>query len=163
MLAACQVSKLYKSRGCNFRRQEMVNSTVPGVAASLVRRKPGKLLRCVHCQAPRRTYSLCKTWNLKTLAMTAILLIVSGYNVEEVQILWFFPAILHVRCLLYPVFDGCLPIVNCSGIDERMVDTCSTSVFRHSHYGPLASQPAPHNVVNVPTKKYSKALSSFPW
>lgn len=38
----------------------------------------------------------------------------------------------RVRCLLYPVFDGCLPIVNCSGIDERMVDTCSTSVFRHS-------------------------------
>lgn len=34
-----------------------------------------------------KTYSLCKTWNLKTLAMTAILLIVLGYNVEEVQIL----------------------------------------------------------------------------
>ena len=129
MLAACQVSKVYKSWNPHFRRQEMVNSTVPGVAASLVRRKPGKLLRCVHCEAARRTDSLCKTRNLKTPAMTAILLIVLGYNVEEVQIL---PAILHVRCLLYPVFDGCLPIVNCSGIDERMVDTCSTSVFRHS-------------------------------
>lgn len=33
-------------------------------------------------------------------------------------------------CLLYPVFDGCLPIVNCSGIDERMVDTCRYDVSR---------------------------------
>ena len=29
-----------------------------------------------------------------------------------------------LRCLLEPVFEGCLPIVNCSGIDERMIDTC---------------------------------------
>ena len=38
-----------------------------------------------------KTDSLCKTWNLKTLAMTAILLIVLGYNVEEVQILSSYP------------------------------------------------------------------------
>ena len=28
------------------------------------------------------------------------------------------------RCLLEPLFEGCPPIVNCSGIDERMIDTC---------------------------------------
>ena len=33
----------------------------------------------------------------------------------------------ELRCLLYPVFEGCLPIVNCTGIDERMVDTCRPS------------------------------------
>ena len=31
---------------------------------------------------------------------------------------------LDVRCLLEPLFEGCLPIINCSGIDERMIDTC---------------------------------------
>ncbi|CAJ1448217.1 unnamed protein product [Effrenium voratum] len=29
-----------------------------------------------------------------------------------------------VACSLAPFFEGCLPIVNCSGIDSRMVDTC---------------------------------------
>eukprot|EP00435_Cladocopium_sp_Y103_P074933 s194_g52.t1 len=33
-----------------------------------------------------------------------------------------------LACLLYPVFEGCLPIVNCTGIDERMVDTCRYDV-----------------------------------
>ncbi|CAE7460404.1 unnamed protein product [Symbiodinium microadriaticum] len=31
-------------------------------------------------------------------------------------------------CLLEPLFEGCPPIVNCSGIDERMIDTCRYDV-----------------------------------
>lgn len=147
----------------NFRRQEMVNSTVPGVAASLVRRKPGKLLRSVHCEAPRRTYSLCKTWNLKTLAMTDILLIlltILGYNVEEVQILSSYPPrqVSPVPRLRW-MFTHCELQRHWWAYGGHM-----------QHLGfqtqPLcywASQPAPRNVVNVPPKKYSKALSSFPW
>ena len=124
----------------NFHRQEMVNSTVPGVAASLVRRKPGKLFDlCPLWSSKENLLPLqnMKSWNACHDSYPTVLTVL-GYNVEEVPILSSHGHVWGVSCTpssmdVYPLWiAAALMSVWWTHAAPRFSDT--------------ASQPAPRKV-----------------